>query len=463
MATPAGDFIVATSADLIAHSQVGWTYGWIGRWIIQSPRFHQVHHSSVCLDWLAASRLHLADIVVTRAVGFVPVYVLGFSTGPTYAYLVFVSFLAIFIHANVRFRFGPLRHVVATPQFSFQDYLETRVFHLLLTIFHYEGNFDEAFAFARSLGLKPFDLVVHMQAQLAAAPAGLEVSLHGFEGQDLITTLSMTADETGRFQFDEVPYTQARQFVVHRHILVNGKRVDRPSFRVKPGQMVHVHERSEKFEPFQIAAAGAHQEVLDDQPDAEEPFPQQVPQTPAGVDSRVGGRQGVGAVRRSRLPALRPGPGRRQEDHGDPADLVPTDPGSRSAGATSSPSLSARCWSRCRSRSTRPVRASSRLTSTASSRRMRTRSEECASVSDPATSPMMRIASRRSSSPTSRRRQDSASRSARASAPTRTMARSGRRSGEAGSASVSTRFGLAIRQIYHARVTQQAQPSLKSG
>ena len=80
-------------------------------------RFHQVHHSSVCLDWLAASRLHLADIVVTRAVGFVPVYVLGFSTGPTYAYLVFVSFLAIFIHANVRFHFGPLRYLVATPQF----------------------------------------------------------------------------------------------------------------------------------------------------------------------------------------------------------------------------------------------------------------------------------------------------------------------------------------------------------
>ena len=80
-------------------------------------RFHQVHHSSEAMDWLAASRLHLADIVVTRAVGFVPVYVLGFATGPTYAYLVFVSFLAIFIHANVRFRFGLLRFLVATPQF----------------------------------------------------------------------------------------------------------------------------------------------------------------------------------------------------------------------------------------------------------------------------------------------------------------------------------------------------------
>ena len=80
-------------------------------------RFHAVHHSSRHMDWLAGSRLHLVDIVVTRAVGFVPVYVLGFATLPTYAYLVFVSFQAVLIHANVRWRFGPLAQVFATPRF----------------------------------------------------------------------------------------------------------------------------------------------------------------------------------------------------------------------------------------------------------------------------------------------------------------------------------------------------------
>ncbi len=60
--------------------------------------------------------------------------------------------------------------VVATPDFSFDDYLETRVFHLLLTIFHYEGNYEEPFAFARAHGVKPFDLVRHMQSLLPAAP-----------------------------------------------------------------------------------------------------------------------------------------------------------------------------------------------------------------------------------------------------------------------------------------------------
>jgi len=80
-------------------------------------RFHAVHHSSEVMDWLAGSRMHLVDVVVTRALAFVPLYVVGFSPAPVYAYLVFVSFHAVFIHANVRFRFGRLAHVIATPQF----------------------------------------------------------------------------------------------------------------------------------------------------------------------------------------------------------------------------------------------------------------------------------------------------------------------------------------------------------
>ena len=80
-------------------------------------RFHVIHHSSTAMDWLAASRIHLVDAVVTRAVGFVPLYVLGFAPQPVYAYLVFVSFHAIFVHANVRFEFRRLAPVIGTPRF----------------------------------------------------------------------------------------------------------------------------------------------------------------------------------------------------------------------------------------------------------------------------------------------------------------------------------------------------------
>lgn len=60
--------------------------------------------------------------------------------------------------------------VVETPTFTFQDYLDLRVFHLLLTIFYYEGNFEEAFEFARQRGVTPFDAIMRMQSDLEKAP-----------------------------------------------------------------------------------------------------------------------------------------------------------------------------------------------------------------------------------------------------------------------------------------------------
>ena len=80
-------------------------------------RFHAVHHSSRDLDWLAGSRLHVADAVTTRALVLVPLQLLGFAESALYAYLVFVSFHAVFIHANVRFSFGRLESLVVTPRF----------------------------------------------------------------------------------------------------------------------------------------------------------------------------------------------------------------------------------------------------------------------------------------------------------------------------------------------------------
>ncbi|GIF11962.1 30S ribosomal protein S4 [Actinoplanes teichomyceticus] len=51
---------------------------------------------------------------------------------------------------------------------------------------------------------------------------------------------------------------QARQLVVHGHFTVDGKKVDRPGYKLKPGQVVEVRESSRQKPPFQIAATGAH-------------------------------------------------------------------------------------------------------------------------------------------------------------------------------------------------------------
>jgi small subunit ribosomal protein S4 len=49
----------------------------------------------------------------------------------------------------------------------------------------------------------------------------------------------------------------ARQFVRHGHILVNGKKVDIPSYRVSDNDIVEVREKSRGMTPFIIAKAEA--------------------------------------------------------------------------------------------------------------------------------------------------------------------------------------------------------------
>lgn len=80
-------------------------------------RFHAVHHSVEHMDWIAGSRLHLLDITLVRGTTFLPIYLLGFSQPAVYAYLLFVSFHAVFLHSNTGFRMGWLEHVIAMPRF----------------------------------------------------------------------------------------------------------------------------------------------------------------------------------------------------------------------------------------------------------------------------------------------------------------------------------------------------------
>jgi len=80
-------------------------------------RFHALHHSIDEMDWLASGRLHPVDQVFAGSCVILPLYVLGFSRATFGAYLAVSTLWAIFIHANVRFGFGPLRWLVTTPAY----------------------------------------------------------------------------------------------------------------------------------------------------------------------------------------------------------------------------------------------------------------------------------------------------------------------------------------------------------
>lgn len=80
-------------------------------------KFHAVHHSAKTMDWLAGSRQHVLEIVVTRVCVLAPLFVLGFSEAVINAYIVIVGFQAVLNHANVKLPWGPLKYLVVTPDF----------------------------------------------------------------------------------------------------------------------------------------------------------------------------------------------------------------------------------------------------------------------------------------------------------------------------------------------------------
>ena len=80
-------------------------------------KFHAIHHSAEDVDWLAATRLHPVNEIGTRVMQVVPLYLLGFRGKPLAAAVPILAFYAIFLHANLRWDFGPLRYIIASPAF----------------------------------------------------------------------------------------------------------------------------------------------------------------------------------------------------------------------------------------------------------------------------------------------------------------------------------------------------------
>ena len=81
-------------------------------------------------------------------------------------------------------------------------------------------------------------------------------SSKGITGEILIQLLELRLDNVV-FRMGMAPTrAAARQLVSHRHITVDGKVVNIPSFSVKPGQLIGVRERSKSMEVIVNSLAG---------------------------------------------------------------------------------------------------------------------------------------------------------------------------------------------------------------
>ena len=81
-------------------------------------------------------------------------------------------------------------------------------------------------------------------------------SMNGITGEILLQSLECRLDNVV-FRLGIAPTrAAARQLVGHKHITVDGKVVNIPSFAVKPGQLVGVREKSKSLEVIANSLAG---------------------------------------------------------------------------------------------------------------------------------------------------------------------------------------------------------------
>lgn len=115
----------ATVLISLVVSEVG--YYWYHRLSHRIPllwRFHSIHHSATEIDFLVNTRAHPVDMALGRFCGLAPLYLLGLgaslgasgSVAPAAVALIGTAW-SYFIHANLRWRFGPLEWLVSTPAF----------------------------------------------------------------------------------------------------------------------------------------------------------------------------------------------------------------------------------------------------------------------------------------------------------------------------------------------------------
>lgn len=80
-------------------------------------RYHAIHHSAEDVDWTTAYRFHPLNICFSTYLVDVTMLYVGVPPAVLLFMVPFQTMIALFVHANLNWTFGPLRYVVATPVF----------------------------------------------------------------------------------------------------------------------------------------------------------------------------------------------------------------------------------------------------------------------------------------------------------------------------------------------------------
>jgi sterol desaturase/sphingolipid hydroxylase (fatty acid hydroxylase superfamily)/protein-S-isoprenylcysteine O-methyltransferase Ste14 len=80
-------------------------------------KFHAVHHSIEEMDWLATHRVHPIDQIFTNTLSLLPLWLFGFSLEALVIHQALYQIQALLLHSNVKVTFGPLKWLIASPEY----------------------------------------------------------------------------------------------------------------------------------------------------------------------------------------------------------------------------------------------------------------------------------------------------------------------------------------------------------
>ena len=115
-------------------------------------RFHQVHHSSPRLDWLATFRSHLVEQMFRRALGPLLLIALGMPATPVVIALTAFLAWSVVIHANLDLPLRALEPILITPRLHLRHHVPEPAARNFGTVF---SVWDRAFGSLDTRAIDP--------------------------------------------------------------------------------------------------------------------------------------------------------------------------------------------------------------------------------------------------------------------------------------------------------------------
>jgi len=101
-------------------------------------RIHEAHHSGKQVDFLAGSRSHVMEIIINQTIEFAPIVIFGAAPEVIPIKALLDAMFGMFIHANVKVKFGKLKYFLNSPELHLWHHANYR------EVFH--ANFSTKFA-----------------------------------------------------------------------------------------------------------------------------------------------------------------------------------------------------------------------------------------------------------------------------------------------------------------------------